>query len=116
MRRFARMTLSLVIAYAIVLGGVAGASLGHAYGPAAEFCLSQPANADLPPDSDRHEPYRAHDCCPALCGGLAGLPSPPSAAGQAVRFFVTAAWSPKAWSGGETGYTQSHSARAPPAG
>lgn len=113
-RRIARTSLCLLIAYAIVLGGVLGPALGHGFDPATQFCApgsvrsaGQPA-PELPPAAgDR-------DCCPALCGQPTILPAG-LAAGDTV-FYTRTVNAPPAHDEGQIHLVQNRSARAPPAG
>jgi len=65
-----RAFLALLVAYAIVLGGLVGPVLGHGFDPARQLC-SQGASGDpdTGPVSGDPRPQASHDCCPALCGG-----------------------------------------------
>jgi hypothetical protein len=113
-RRIARTSLCLLIAYAIVLGGVLGPALGHGFDPATQFCApgsvrsaGQPA-PELPPAAgDR-------DCCPALCTQAAVLPPAPVVV--AAVSYARVVHAPLTRGESSIHLIQSRSARAPPAG
>ena len=106
----ARTALSLLVAYAIVLGGVLAPALGHGFDPSLELCA--PASADgRSPDGQR--PNGAHDCCPALCGSQPAVVVPAATIGAAV-FHASAIETPRTPQVRKSGALYTPSARAPP--
>ncbi len=71
LRRIPRALLALLIAYAMVLGGVAPPVLGHGFEPSLQLCAP---NAD--PAQEAPRSADGHVCCLALCGGQAAVLPP----------------------------------------
>lgn len=122
LRRLTRTALSLLIAYAIVLGGVLaptlghglGQGLGHGFDPSAQLCAYgavQPAE----PSPDGPQPRGMHDCCPALCGGLSAV-VPPVAEIERTAVYTFLIRAPGGQSAITADTAHAPSARAPPAG
>lgn len=114
--RLARKLLALTIAYAIVLGGVAGPVLGHGFDPAGELCsyAGQRTVPEKLPNNPAQTPSHP-DCCPALCEAVAAILPPRMGLEQVHRFaglFVPATFVARNIS---ENYRWK-SARAPPAG
>lgn len=111
-RRFARMTLSLLIAYAIVLGSVLAPAFGHGFDPASALCA--PGKAAPDHGADFPQSPGGHECCLALCGGLPAVLSP-AAETDRVVFDASAASIPLERRAPSGIFAHTHSARAPPA-
>lgn len=116
MRRPVRTFFVLLVAYAIVLAGLAGPVLGHGFDPSRQLCSqgaeggpgTNPASGDPRQDN-------GHDCCLALCGSASILPP---VEGDAARVaFHTAAIHPLvAVETAKSPGRHNRSARAPPQG
>ena len=114
-RRLPRTALSLLIAYAIVLGGVLAPALGHGFDPSAQLCTygAEQGAADSSPEAPQTRGM--HDCCPAACGGLSAILPPVAEASPAVfRVFLIPA--PRADDERMVAAAYDGYARAPPAG
>lgn len=112
--RLARSALSLLVAYAILAGGLLGASFGRAADPLSQICsfgAAEPGKGPGPAPS----PHEAPDCCPALCGGQAVMLPPAIGLERAVRF-ASGTWQPRPPASAQALYAQFWLARAPPAG
>jgi hypothetical protein len=111
-RRIARNSLSLLVAYVIVLAGVLGPAIGHGFDPSAHLCVPGSASAD--PASGSPESERSHDCCPALCGNQPVLPH--VAAIKRVLAYSRVVHVPFEWRVEKSETASIRSARAPPLG
>lgn len=115
LRRIARSTLSLAVAYAIVLGGVLGPALGHGFDPASALCAPGSGTPVAGHGTDLPQPQAVHDCCLVLCGGQPGLLPPATVTDRAVSY-APAIWTPLERSVSKENFARARSARAPPLG
>jgi hypothetical protein len=114
-RRIARTSLSLLVAYAIVLGGVLSPAVGHGFDPSMQLCAPGGGEATSGPAQDSPQTRALHECCLALCGGQPVILSPAAGAARTV-FYTSLVWAPYERRTLQTCFVQTRSARAPPLG
>jgi len=114
-RRIFRASLSLAVAYAIVLGGILNPALGHAFDPSMQLCAPGSGQTSGSPAQDAPKTQELHECCLALCGAQpAVLPLAASAERTVVYFSVVRTQIERRIVSAD--FRQTRSARAPPAG
>jgi len=115
MTRFVRTSLSLLVAYAIVLGGVLGPILGQGFDPASHICAFGPDRTSSGQAPDVPQTQATRDCCPGICGSHPALSAP--VAGLDDRVFYSEAILLRLEARPVSAvFAQRPSARAPPAG
>lgn len=115
-RRLARTMLSLLIAYAVVLGGVLAPVLGHAANPPGQLCAYGAGTLTANPSPDAPQPRgMPDDCCPALCSGQAAIMPPGDGIGRTAIHTSTVLY-PFTTHVREAAAVRDPSARAPPLG
>lgn len=115
MCRPVRTFLALLVAYAIVLGGIVGPVLGHGFDPSRQLCSQGAEGAPgIDPVSGDPRAQNGHDCCPALCGSASILP--PVADAERAAFQTAVVHPLVAVEIAKSQGLHNRSARAPPLG
>lgn len=104
--------LALILAYTLVLGGVAGA-YALASGNIQPICAASAGNADSGSGSVPLPAHAAPDCCPGLCSGQVMAPTPAPALVRVVSFSPVE-WQPLAPRAAVAAFSAAKLARAPP--
>ena len=104
--------LALILAYTLVLGGVAGA-YALASGNIQPICTASAGNADSGSGSVPLPAHATPDCCPGLCSGQVMVPDPAPALVRVVSFSPVE-WQPLAQRAAVTAFSAAKLARAPP--
>lgn len=113
-RRVLRPSLSLFVAYAIVLGGVLNPALGHGFDPSMQLCVPGSGQTSGSPAQDGPKTQGLHECCLALCGAQPAMLPFAAAAERTVSYFsVVRTHIERRIVSAD--FRQARSARAPPA-